>query len=81
MKSVRGLLSNQDSLDLEYQNYRSCALNPLVPTKGNISDELLERKAKEIFEWARRKGALYYTFFAYPSTEGVLEKQETFLDL
>jgi glutamine synthetase len=24
---------------------------------------------------------LYYTFFAYPSNDGVLEKQETFLDL
>lgn len=41
MKSVRSLLSNQDNLDLDYQKYRSCALNPLVPTKGNISDELL----------------------------------------
>lgn len=38
MKSVRSLMSNQDKLDLDYQKYRSNALNPLVPTKGHFSD-------------------------------------------
>lgn len=47
MKTVRS--PNHDNLDLDYQKYRSMALNPLVPTKGHISDELLETKAKEIF--------------------------------
>lgn len=81
MNSVGAILSNSANLGIDYQKYRSKALNPLVPTKGHIPDELLESKAKEIFEWAKNNGALYYTFFAYPSTEGVLEKQETFLDL
>jgi glutamine synthetase len=34
-----------------------------------------------IFDWAMKNGAKYYTFFGYPQTEGVLEKQETFLDI
>jgi hypothetical protein len=65
----------------EYRNYRSKVHNPLVPSKGHIPDDLLEQKAREIFEWAQINGALYFSFFAYPSNEGILEKQETFLDL
>lgn len=38
MKSVRSFTPNQDNLNLDYQKYRSMALNPLVPTKGHISD-------------------------------------------
>jgi hypothetical protein len=46
MNSVRNFSPNTANLDLDYQKYRSMALNPLVPTKGHISDELLESKAK-----------------------------------
>ena len=28
-----------------------------------------------------KNGAKHYTFFAYPQTDGILEKQETFLDI
>lgn len=28
-----------------------------------------------------KNGAKHYTFFAYPHTDGILEKQETFLDI
>lgn len=81
MKSARSFIANQDTLDTEYEGYRSLALDPLIPIRQHVSANVLEAKAKEIFEWAKRKGALYYTFIAYPQTEGVLEKQETFLDL
>ena len=39
-------MTRADNLDLDYQKYRSKALNPLVPSKGHFSDELLETKAK-----------------------------------
>jgi glutamine synthetase len=41
----------------------------------------LDEKAKEIFEWAKKKGALYYTFLCFPRSGGISEKQETFLNL
>ena len=46
-----------------------------------IDEKTLNEKAKEIFEWAMKNGAKHYTFFAYPQTDGILEKQETFLDI
>jgi hypothetical protein len=30
------LANNEDTLDLDYQKYRSKVFNPLVPTKGHI---------------------------------------------
>lgn len=38
MKSGRNLIPKLHNLDLDYQKYRSMSLNPLVPTKGHISD-------------------------------------------
>ncbi len=66
MKSLRSFIANQDTLDTHYEGYRSYALDPLVPIREHVEASVLEAKAKEIFEWAKRKGALYYTFFAYP---------------
>ena len=64
-----------------YENYRQMTFNSLMPASGNLSEKELESKAKEIFEWAKKNGVLYYSFLAYPHTGGILEKQETFLDL
>jgi len=36
MKSVRSFVPDYDQLNLNYQRYRTMALNPLVPTKGHI---------------------------------------------
>jgi hypothetical protein len=38
MKSVRNFVPQHDNLNLNYQKYRSMALNPLVPSKGHFSD-------------------------------------------
>lgn len=64
-----------------YEGYREMAFNSSVPHSGELSCKEMEARAKEIFEWAKKKGALYYSFLAYPHTGGILEKQETFLDL
>ena len=37
--------------------------------------------AKDIHQWGKDNGARYYSFLAYPHTEAIAEKQETFLDL
>jgi hypothetical protein len=37
MKEQRNYVENPEKLNLDYQKYRSMALNPLLPTKGNIS--------------------------------------------
>lgn len=66
MKSLRSFIDSQVLLDPEYEGYRSFALDPLVPIRTNVAREELDKKAKEIFEWAKKKGALYYSFFAYP---------------
>ena len=66
MKSLRSFIANQDTLDTHYEGYRSFALDPLIPIRETVPPDILEDKAKEIFEWAKKKGALYYTFFAYP---------------
>lgn len=66
MKSLRSFIANQDTLDTHYEGYRSFALDPLIPIRETVPPHILEDKAKEIFGWAKKKGALYYTFFAYP---------------
>ena len=60
--------------------YKKYVINPVTENKP-LTDEELEEKAKEIFEWAKANGATHYTFWAYPQTEGVCEKQDQFLDL
>ena len=60
--------------------YKKYVINPMTENKP-LSEEELEEKAKEIFEWAKANGATHYTFWAYPQTEGVCEKQDQFLDL
>ena len=48
MKSARSFIANQDTLDTEYEGYRSLALDPLIPIRQQVSANVLEAKAKEI---------------------------------
>lgn len=41
MKSLRSLVTNNDSLDVEYGGYRSLALDPLVPIRTHVPVEVL----------------------------------------
>ena len=82
MKSDSGFFHFATKQDQhKYENYRSLAYNVNVKIEGQSSEKELESKAKEVFEWAEKNGALFYTFLAYPLTGGIIEKQETFLDL
>ena len=72
--------SQVSNIDLPPPEYRKYALNPVTENK-TLTEEELEEKAKEIFEWAKANGATHYTFLAYPQTEGICEKQDGFLDL
>lgn len=81
MKTLRSFVAGQDTLDPDFNGYRSLALDPLIPVRSDVSLSVVEQKAAEIFEWAKKKGALYYTFLTFPQNDTVTEKQDTFLDL
>ena len=83
MKKI-GNLFNKNSPEgdeQEYQDFQSMSMTSIGSQVGPVSSKEMEARAKEIFEWAKKKGANYYAFIAYPLTGGILEKQETFLDL
>ena len=81
MKQMKDFFFHKEDHSHDYENYRSMAYSVDIPTKGHTPTKELEEKAKEVFEWAKKNGALFYTFMAFPQTGGIIEKQETFLDL
>lgn len=75
-------LFTEDTADnVSYENYGSSTIQSLININETITETELDQKAKEIFEWAKKKGALYYTFLCFPRSGGISEKQETFLNL
>lgn len=75
-------LFTEDTADnVSYENYGTSSIPSLINLNDTITEKELDEKAKEIFEWAKKKGALYYTFLCFPRSGGISEKQETFLNL
>jgi hypothetical protein len=70
--SKRVSLFTEDTADnVTYEDYGSSAIQSLVNHNETISEVELDEKAKHIFEWAKKKGALYYTFLCFPRSGGV----------
>ena len=81
MKALKHLIFKSHEESSEYENYRGLAYMPSVKFQGETEKDKLEEKAHEILEWAKKNGALFYTFLSFPLTGGIIEKHETFLDL
>ena len=74
--SKRISLFTEDTADnVSYENYGSAVIQSLIHGNEKITEEELDQKAKDIFEWAKKKGALYYTFLCFPRSGGISEKQ------
>ena len=65
-------LFTEDTADnVSYEDYGSSAIQSLTNLNETITEAELDEKAKEIFEWAKKKGALYYTFLCFPRSGGI----------
>lgn len=49
MKTLRSFVAGQDSLDADFNGYRTLALDPLIPIRCDVSSSVVEQKAVEIF--------------------------------
>ena len=79
MQTLKSLFVPQSSSRVveaqNYENFHSMAFTPMKAGEDQLDENAANEKAKQIFEWAIKNGAKYYTFFGYPQTQGVLEKQ------
>lgn len=64
-----------------YRNFGRLTFNPFLTKPPPSTSSELASIVLSIQAWAKENGARYYSFLPYPHTEGIAEKQETFLHL
>lgn len=69
------------SLKYGYRNFGKMSLDPFERADPRHSKKTIEEAGEQIHHWAKEHGARYFSFLAFPHTEGIAEKQDSFLRL
>lgn len=73
-KQMKALLYSS-RFAFSYKNYGRLCYDPFENKSPPSDAQHLKETVDGIFEWAKTNGAKYYSFLAFPHTEGVAEKQ------
>lgn len=68
-------------LSYSYRNFGKMSLDPFERVDPRKNVKAIEEAGENIYQWARDRGARYFSFLAFPHTEGIAEKQDSFLRL